>query len=332
MNFQPSIPESGSGDSSAATRRSGAPAWLLWALLPLLTLTLWAGASVLHWNQPTTILLLGSDSRYGKTPARSDSIFVLHADPERRTLRGLSLPRDLYVPLTGLPVSRTDRINSAMFYGSYYSQDNSIGVRVAHETISDLTGVPIEGALVIHFDLIRRLVDAIGGVDVYCEKTVRDPAFFGLTGGPSYEVRFEKGWNHIDGRNVTDFARVRKNDTDFGRMGRNRELITAVMQRLRSPAAWFRLPLALTALPGNIESDVRLTDLPRIAWVLARCSRNGIEWDTIERSEVLPYVTSRGAQVLLPEPGILRDAGRILVGQEPMRVADIGTDLTMARP
>jgi LCP family protein required for cell wall assembly len=305
-----------------ASRRVRPPYWIALALIPVLTTTLALGMLISSLNQPVTLLLLGSDGRAVDGPSRSDSIFVLHADPRHKTIRGLCLPRDIYVPLQGLPVRRTAKLNAALFYGDYYG--NAQGIPAARETISDIIGVPVDGAVVVHFGLLEKLVDSIGGVEIYFENPVEDPAFRSRFGGQAYKLRFESGWNFLNGQKALDYVRMRKPDTDFGRMKRNRQLLTVIMARLKSPASWLRLPTLAPQLPSEINTDIGPLAWLHVAWVFGRCASNGIAWDSIEKQDLLPGKLNTGAQVLLPEPGVLKEAGRALTGNQQLHLADIG--------
>jgi LCP family protein required for cell wall assembly len=305
-----------------ASRRTHPPYWIALALIPVLTVTLVLGMIISSFNRPLTVLLLGSDGRSIDGPSRSDSIFVLHADPRQKTIRGLCLPRDLYVPLQGLPVRRTAKLNAALFYGDYYS--HSKGIPAARETISDVIGVPVDGTVVVHFGLLEKMVDSIGGVEIYFENPVEDPAFQSRFGGQAYKLRFESGWNFLNGRKALDFVRMRKPDTDFGRMSRNRQLLTVITARLKSPASWLHLPQLAPQLPSEVDTDIGPLAWLRIAWVFGRCSASGIAWNSIEKQDLLPGKLNTGAQVLLPEPGVLQEAGRILTGNQTLHLADAG--------
>ena len=305
---------------NVASRRMRFLYWIALTLIPVLTVTLLLGILISLFNQPITLLLLGSDRRSSNGPSRSDSIFVLRADPRHRTIRGLCLPRDLYVPLQGLPVRRTAKLNAALFYGDYYSK--SEGIPAACETVSDLIGVPVDGTVVVHFGLLEKLVDSIGGVEIYFENPVMDPHFYYMTGGNSYVLRFEAGWNYLNGRRALDYVRMRKPDTDFGRMKRNRQLLNLIMARLRSPPSWLGLPRLIPQLPSQIDTDTGPLSWLRIAWAFGRCASNGITWDSIDKQDLLPSVIHTGAQVLVPEPGVLKEAGRILMGDQPLHLAD----------
>ncbi len=69
--------------------------------------------------RPTTSSLIGSDSRVGETAAesqqfgnqsdaggqRSDTIKIIRVDPATGTASSLSIPRDTYVTLSGMPAN-----------------------------------------------------------------------------------------------------------------------------------------------------------------------------------------------------------------------------------
>ena len=308
-----------------ASRRVCPPYWIALTLIPVLTITLLLGMLVSYLNRPVTLLLLGSDGRSSDGPSRSDSIFVLHADPQQGTLRGLCLPRDLYVPLQGLPVRRTAKLNAALFYGDYYAA--SQGIPAARATVSDMINVPVDGALVVHFGLLEKLVDSIGGVEIYFEDPVMDPQFNAMMGGSSYRLRFEAGWNYLNGRRALDYVRMRKPDTDFGRMKRNRQLLSVIMARLKSPSSWLHLPALAPQLPSEIDTDLGPLAWLRVAWALGRCASNGIAWDSIEKQDLLPGKLVTGAQVLLPEPGVLKEAGKTLTGGQTLHLANVGSGM-----
>jgi LCP family protein required for cell wall assembly len=324
MNSDISISAEGSGLSAlrTASRRVHIPYWIVLTVIPVLTFTLLLGMLISTFNRPVTLLLLGSDGRSIDGPSRSDSIFVLRADPRHQTIRGLCLPRDIYVPLQGLPVRRTAKLNAALYYGDYYAA--SKGIPAARETVSDLIGVPVDGTVVVHFGLLEKLVDSIGGVEIYFENPVMDPHFYTMLGENSYKLRFEAGWNYLNGKKALDYVRMRKPDTDFGRMKRNRQLMNVIFARLKSPASWVHLPTLAPQLPSEIDTDLGPLAWLRIAWAFGRCASNGIVWDAIEKQDLLPGKLITGTQVLLPEPGVLKEAGRVLTGDQPLHLADVG--------
>ena len=105
-------------------------------------------------HQPAVALIVGYDHRAGgrsTLASRSDTIMLLRADPETKTISLLSFPRDLLVPIycPGKPPF-TDRINAA------YSV---CGARGTLATVQRLTGVPINYLITVNFHGFKQVVD-----------------------------------------------------------------------------------------------------------------------------------------------------------------------------
>src|SRR4051812_29834855 len=108
------------------------------------------------------VLLVGSDTRaelddaknFGGTAAvggqRSDTIMILHVDPNEKKAAILSFPRDLYVTLAN---GEKNRINAAF----------TNGPDLLIQTISKEFGIPIDHYVQVNFDGFKGIVNAIGG-------------------------------------------------------------------------------------------------------------------------------------------------------------------------
>jgi LCP family protein required for cell wall assembly len=150
-------------------------------------------------GEPVNYLVVGSDSRGAKTERdangnavtgqRSDTIMVVRLDPGSGHADMLSIPRDLWVPISGSGGS--NRINSA------YSQ----GRQVLLDTIKDNFGIEINHYVEIDFEGFKQLVDAIDGVSLWMEDAVRDK-HSGL-------YVDKKGCVTLDGDQALAFARSR---------------------------------------------------------------------------------------------------------------------------
>ena len=282
--------------------------WALVILFSITLSTLWIWGINRTLAQPFTLLLLGSDRREEGAPCRSDSIFLLRIDPRANTVRGLALPRDLYVSIQGLPVYRTGKINSALFYGSYYNAD---GIKAAEETVGAVTGVPIDGTLVVHLRFIEHLINSIGGLEIYFESPVCDNTTSDLDDTPAPE-RFEAGWNYLDGKRAIRYLRIRRPDTDFGRIRRNQQFTAAVAQKLRSPAAIVGALRAIPYAAWGLDTDIRPTKALRLICKIP--SLKNIEWSSISREDITPQTLPTGSQILVAEPTALKEAGLKLLG------------------
>jgi LCP family protein required for cell wall assembly len=127
-------------------------------------------------------LLIGSDSRafidnatdaeqFGdktvEAGQRSDTMMVVHVDPDTKKALVVSIPRDLVVDVPG--VGRT-RINAA------FAQADSVeaGAQKVIDTLKQNFGLDIHHFVEVDFDSFRGVVNAIGSVHLYFDTPVRD--------------------------------------------------------------------------------------------------------------------------------------------------------------
>jgi LCP family protein required for cell wall assembly len=131
---------------------------------------------------PYNVLLIGSDSRSGETAAeakqfgsvqaasgqRSDTLKIIHVDPSAGTASTLSIPRDTFVTITGLPtnsqLSTQNKINAAF----------SAGPDAVVKTIENTFGIPISHYIVIDFFGVEDAVNALVGISLDFPYPVRD--------------------------------------------------------------------------------------------------------------------------------------------------------------
>lgn len=163
------------------------------------------------------VFLSGIDT-YGDVTAvsRSDVNIIAAVNPETRQMLLLTTPRDYYVELPFYE-GCMDKLTHAGIYG----------IDVSMKTLENLYGVPIDHYARINFTGFQSVVDAIGGVDVYCQIPFS-------AGGFSYS----EGYNHVDGVSALSFVRERHSfaEGDIQR-GRNQmEMIKAIVNKMMSPS------------------------------------------------------------------------------------------------
>ena len=183
---------------------------------------------------PMNILVVGSDSRtkehYNPSDPsssagvlqgeRSDTIMLMHIPRSMDRGYAISFPRDAYVdipPVKGKWNGGKDKINAAMAHG---------GVPHLVKTLQQLTGLTVDHVVMVHFSGLRKITDAVGGVDVYIDKQTRDP----------YRPNrvFKQGLNHLDGETAEAYVRQRKNlpNGDYDRMKRQQQYLHALMTKV----------------------------------------------------------------------------------------------------
>jgi LCP family protein required for cell wall assembly len=164
-------------------------------------------------GDPQTILVLGSDRRYGDSkgvPVRSDTIIIVRLDPEKGATAVMSLPRDLKVDIPGYG---SDKINAAYAEG---------GPKLTVKTVRDLLGIDIHHVINVNFGGFQRAVNRLG-----CVYADIDRRYYNSRGGPGgyATIDLEPGYQRLCGKDSLDYVRYRHTDNDFVRAARQQEFL-----------------------------------------------------------------------------------------------------------
>ncbi len=218
-----------------------------------------SGSILFH---PTTILVLGADHGVGADKgvgvARSDTIMLMRFDPKTHSISELSIPRDTRVPVEG---HGETKINEAFFWG---------GPALAIKTIHEFSGVPIDHVMIVTFKGFPRLVDAVGGVDMYVPETVSTVASLGRP------VTFKKGRYHFDGKYAMLYVRIRKVDDDFHRAARQQLFIQALEKKILQPRNILKLPEIGKQFMSGLDTDLTARQILELAYLKWRTPNKNV--------------------------------------------------------
>jgi LCP family protein required for cell wall assembly len=192
-----------------------------------------------------TILYVGTDRNAHREaagePINTDALMLVSLSADQSELSLVSLPRDVVdVPLAdGTTYPR--KIN-----GLYADQgmDTLVGAMEA------LYEVEIDGHVLLDMDDFVSLVDAVDGVEVSPEAPLADPVV---------DLDLEAGPQTLDAEQTLGYVRTRV-DQDYGRMGRQQEVVVDLVPRLVDPEADIDLSAVLDAL-DSLETDLPLDEL-----------------------------------------------------------------------
>jgi LCP family protein required for cell wall assembly len=206
-------------------------------------------------------LLLGSDSRSGLSPEqqeqfgsdeviggenRSDTIMLVHSDPERKKVVIVSFPRDLWVEIPGHGYGK---INTA-FEGGI----DGGGPLLVAKTLHKLTGLRINHFLYVDLGGFQGVVDTLGGVEM-CIPTDLYDVDAGLD--------LKAGCQTLDGYQALAYVRTRHLpcDTvpDFARISRQQQFLRALINRLLQPAELVKVPALVNPILRNMTRDEDLS-------------------------------------------------------------------------
>jgi LCP family protein required for cell wall assembly len=175
---------------------------------------------------PVNILLVGSDSgggnaAYGERGENlNDVTMLLHISPVAHTAIAVSIPRDLYVPISGCDNNPgTRKINEALTNG---------GLACAVSTVEALTGVNIGYAAQIEFDGVIAMSNAVGGVKVCVATPIHDLQI---------HLDMDAGEHNISGFTALQFLRSRHgvgDGSDTGRIGNQQLFLSALMRKIKA--------------------------------------------------------------------------------------------------
>jgi LCP family protein required for cell wall assembly len=200
-----------------------------------------------------TFLLIGIDFMAGRTHALTDTLMVVSVDTQTRAATIISVPRDTaaFQMYYGPWVGTIFKINSIVSYvgtGALKSPDTPI--KTLQNEISFLLGIPIGYYAAIDMDGFAKMVDAIGGVDVYNPRAINDTE----TG-----IVMSRGPHHLDGATAVLYARSREmGGSDYIRSDRQQGLLVALEHKVLSAGAVSKLGTLLNLASKSIATDFPL--------------------------------------------------------------------------
>jgi len=195
-------------------------------------------------DKPVHVLVLGIDRR-GSETGRSDTMMLLRVEPNG-SIRLISFMRDLYVPIPGH--SAGDRLNHAFAYG---------GPDLVRQTLKENFGVDAQYYVVVDFYGFRRVIDALGGVEIEVDRAMP----------PAGDLpALSPGLQRLNGAQALRYVRFRQDaEGDFGRVRRQQQLIQAIVKETKSMSGLLQAPKLLRAAYPYVRTNLPLNDLLRLA-------------------------------------------------------------------
>lgn len=247
------------------------------------------------------VLLLGSDSRgddeedyrarTGEGGARSDVMMFVHIPADRSGVYVMSIMRDLWVEVPGHGYGR---VNSALGAGGY---------ELVVDMVEEMLHTHIDHVAVIDFEGFSDLTTALGGVYVDNPQAFsgreHDPVFF-----PEGEIRLE-------GEEALWYVRERKSFPigDYMRVQNQQRVVKAIVQRFLSGDTLTNPQRVMNVVESivpfmEVDSALNAETVAGYAMEMRNLRANDIHMFTMPTGE--PAVTTGGAQVILPDEGMMQ--------------------------
>ena len=232
-----------------------------------------------------TVLLLGSDddSKFVADHVLTQSMILVRIRPAAKQVIMLSIPRDLYVPLS---TGGTGKIDGAYSYG---------GAGAAIATVEQDFGVHIDDYIWVGLLGLIKVIDAIGGIDVVTSNPVLDdfyPQDVFSNSPYGYErIAVLAGPQHLDGVHAMQYVRSRHGDleSDFGRSQRQQQVLLAIRQKAKQLAP-ADIPAIAAAIGGELKTSISVSRVTEMLPLAASFDNP----DAIQQIVLLPPYTQGG--------------------------------------
>ncbi len=194
-------------------------------------------------------LLIGTDARIPGQSCRSDAMILISLNRESKKIVACSLLRDMLVTIEG---HGKNRLNSAYSFG---------GPELLQKTLKDQLNIDVTSYVSVDFSSFSQIIDLLGGVEISVsasEVQVMNELCRQMDSGVS-KIPLKDGTYHLNGVQALAYARNRSSaDGDFDRTQRQRNILNALMKKMKTASVFDLLNLFSVILPNvttNIPKD-----------------------------------------------------------------------------
>lgn len=241
-----------------------------------------------------SVLLLGiEDYASGGKNGRTDVIMIATFNPEDKSAKLVSIPRDTLVEI--YPDGKLGKINSAHVFG---------GKEATIKTVEKFLEIPIDYFASVDFDGFVNIIDILGGVEVNV------PFDFTQHSVDNKVYHFHKGKMELNGDAALQFVRMRHQDPagDLGRNVRQQEVIKGIVDKITSLGTITKLDDLAEEIGKNVETNFKITQGPKLFSQLS-----GFSTSNIEQLKLETYSDRyKGASVQITKPESLEEVKKLL--------------------
>lgn len=248
-----------------------------------------------------TFLVAGRDVASGST----DTILLLTYDTNAKTVQGLNLPRDTMMNVR----TASKRINAIYSYNRGTGDEKektANGMNALKKAVANITGITPDFYVLVKWDAVGELVDAIDGVDfeVPFNMDYDDPY-------QNLHIHQKAGLYHLDGDDAMQIVRWRKNNNgsnsgggDITRLSIQQDFLKAAAKKCLTPSIFLKAPELARIFTENVETDLTVGNILALAQrAYGMDPDSGVTFQTAPIADMFMY---NGASLLtLDADGIL---------------------------
>ncbi len=277
------------------------------------------------------LLGVGADSGYDYLYGLADAIRVARVDFVTPKVTMLTIPRDLWVEIPDLKPVPSDpdttithgKLNQAYFYGGpgmgYYEGAGG-GPGLLARTLDLNFGLYVDHYGAINMQTFVKLVDAVGGIDLYLEKDVDGRPIDEKTKDMGY---FTAGQKHLTGEAALRLSRIRKKYNDRTRGDNQNLVLCALKDKITSPSVLPKIPKIISAFKGAVQTDLSLEQLSQLACLAPQLSKEnviftGLPEEILKPGRAFDDIHNYETFIYEADFDVIRDyVGRFLSGEWP---------------
>lgn len=196
------------------------------------------------------VIGIGGDRHPGGGEDLADSILLVSLKPSTKQAALISIPRDFYLRIGRYGMHR---LNDAHELGENIGYPGH-GPGMLVDQVSQITGQPVDAFIRLDFAAFEKIIDDLGGVDIYVYRPFHDTLF---------NDSFQQGWQHMNGRRALQYARYRyvvgAEGNNFARELRQQQIVSAIRTKLQHLSAQQALRLAMSAGAVSRYTTTNLT-------------------------------------------------------------------------
>ncbi len=206
-----------------------------------------------------TFLVVGQDTAGG---GLTDTMILVTYDTKAKTIDGMSLPRDTMINVS----TSGKRLNSVYNYNKGSDKDTQVekGMTALKREVSKLTGIVPDFYIVVQWEAVGELVEAIGGVEfeIPFDMDYEDPA-------QDLYIHLKAGKQVLNGEDAMGLIRWRHNNDytvqyptgDLGRIQTQQAFLKAVAAECLTPEIFLKVPTLAGIFMENVDTDLSLGNL-----------------------------------------------------------------------
>ena len=237
------------------------------------------------------VLGIGADSDIEYRYGLADAMRVARVDFVNAKVSVLSVPRDLWVEIPDIEQHygiTHGKLNQAYFYGSpgmgYYDGPGESPGLLAR-TLDLNFGLRVDHYGAVNMETFVKIVDAVGGIDIYLANDVDGRPIDDQTEDMGY---FYAGQQHFTGDEALRFSRIRKKYNDFTRMDNQTLVLCSLRDKLLNPSVLPKIPQIVGAFQGAVQTDLSLEQLTQLACLLPHIEREDLLFASFPQDMLQP--------------------------------------------